>query len=137
MAPEVIQPDGLPDTSPKGYSQARIDGGTLYVSGMSGRVGEDEDGNWIPAGPDVESQTRQAYENIELILHEAGRELSDIAKITSYIVDAGSNWEGVNRVMQEEVLTWEPLPCHTAIGIDRMLSEEFLLEVDVEVPMEH
>lgn len=135
--PTIIQPDRLPDTREKGYSQARIQSGTLYVSGMSGRKREaDEDGNWVAAGPDIETQTRQAFENIEIILDEVDKELTDIPKITSHIVDIQNNMEGHMRVIQEEIFPEEPYPCWTAVGSPPNWLEDLIVEVDVVVPLE-
>jgi 2-iminobutanoate/2-iminopropanoate deaminase len=55
---------------------------------VGGQVAIDAKGQVIAPG-DVEVQTREVYRNIERVLAEAGATLSDIAKITSYLV-----WDG-------------------------------------------
>jgi len=133
--PTIIQPDALPDTREKGYSQARVQDGVLYVSGMTGRKREtDEAGNWVPAGPDIETQTRQAFENLELILAEVDRELVDIPKVTSHIVDISENMEGYARVFREEAFPEEPYPCWTALAAPPGRND-LLVEMDVVVPL--
>ena len=104
---------------------------------MSGRKREtDSHGNWIPAGPDIETQTRQAFNNIEIILNEVDKEIEDIPKVTSYIVDIQENMEGHARIVNEEIFTKEPYPCWTTVGTPPNWLEELILEVDIVVPLD-
>lgn len=64
------------------YSQAVRSGNFLFVSGQ---LGLDRTGNLI-AG-DVAAQTRQALENIKLIIEAAGLKMDDIVKTTVYLKD--------------------------------------------------
>ncbi|WP_255191413.1 RidA family protein [Natronobeatus ordinarius] len=124
----IIDPDGLIDTQQMHYSQAIVeDDGTLY---MSGQVGWDE--QFEIAGDDITSQARQVYENVELLLEEAGRDLEDVRKVTSYLVDAPANLEDYLEVW-EDVFETKPFPCHTILGVESLALEEFLLEVEVEL----
>ncbi|WP_224448662.1 RidA family protein [Haloprofundus salilacus] len=130
MARRVIEPKNLADTTPHHFSPAIVADGAFYISGQ---VGTDEDGNYV--GNDVESQTRQAFENVETILQSVDRELEDIVKITSYIVDIRDHYEAFQSVYRE-VFSTEPFPCHTAIGVESLASETPLVELEVEVPID-
>jgi 2-iminobutanoate/2-iminopropanoate deaminase len=130
MTRRVIEPDALADTTPHHFSPAIVADGTLYVSGQ---VGTDEQGNYV--GEDVESQTRQAFENVERILHDVDRNLDDVVKVTSYVVDIRDNYEAFQSVYRE-VFPTEPFPCHTAIGVERLASETPLVELEVDVPVD-
>jgi 2-iminobutanoate/2-iminopropanoate deaminase len=123
----IIQPSELPETTENGYSQARVDDGVFRMSGMTGRVGDYE-----PAGDDIESQTRQAYENIELILGEIDKDLTDISKVIVKIVDLQHNWENYWEV-HRQVFKTEPYPCVTAFGIERLPQEELLVLIDADI----
>ena len=124
----IIEPDGLIDTQRMHYSQAIVEeDGSVY---MSGQVGWDD--QFEIAGDDITSQARQVYENVEILLEDADRDLEDVRKVTSYLVDAPANLEDYLAVW-EDVFDEEPYPCHTILGVDSLALEEFLLEVEVEL----
>lgn len=103
------------------YSQAVEAGGFIYISGQvpidpkSGNVIKDS----------IQSQTHQVINNIESICKEAGKELSDIVKITIYLTDLES-FSIVNQVMVERFS--EPYPARATIEISSLP-----LGVDVEI----
>ena len=124
----IIEPDGLIDTQRMHYSQAIVEeDGSVY---MSGQVGWDD--QFEIAGDDITSQARQVYENVEILLEDADRDLEDVRKVTSYLVDAPANLEDYLEVW-EDVFDEEPFPCHTILGVESLALEEFLLEVEVEL----
>lgn len=130
MDRKAINPDGLIDSTKIGYSQAVVADGTFY---MSGQVGWDAD--FELAGDDIESQARQAFENVETLLAEVDAELSDVAKVTSHLVDAQDNLEEYLAVWND-LFESEPYPCHTILGVAQLAQPGFLVEIEVEVPIE-
>lgn len=122
-----IQPAGLVDTDAMNYSQGLVEGDAVY---LSGQVGWNE--TYEIAGDDIESQARQAFDNVECLLEETGYDLTDVRKVTSYLVDAPHNVE-VYLECWTEVFSEEPYPCHTILGVESLAREEFLLEVEVEL----
>jgi reactive intermediate/imine deaminase len=129
MERRSINPDSAPDSSAHGYSHAIIAGDTFY---MSGQVGMDGDRNL--AGEDIAAQTRQAFDNVEAILAEIERDLSDVVKVKAHIVDPHERFEAYNEVYQERF--GEPYPCHTVLGVEQLAGPEYLVEIEVEVPVE-
>lgn len=125
----TINPDGLFDATERLYSHARVENGTLY---MSGQVGWDADG--ALAGTDIESQTRQAFHNVGVILETVDRDLEDVTKITSYFTDIERDFATYKEVWDE--VFEEPYPAHTAIGVDALAAEKLLLELEAEVPLQ-
>ena len=117
----------MPDTVSRGYSQARIDNNQIRISGMVGRVGDFE-----PVGPDIISQARQAFSNIEKILLEMGKDLDDIAKVTSYLIEPRKNIKDYS-IVWKETFTKPPFPCHTLLGVSELVQEAYLVEIDVEI----
>lgn len=117
----------MPDTRENHYSQARVEADRLYLSGM---VGRDEE--FQPPGTGIEAQARQAFDNIERVLAEAGYRLADVSKVTSYLVNAQENYPDYERVWKE-VFDTPPYPCHTAVGVDELVIDGFLVEIDAEV----
>lgn len=72
-APEAIGP----------YSQAKIYGGLLYVSGQ---IGLDPETGKIVGGS-IEAQAEQIMKNIGAILKEAGTDFTKVIKTSCFLVD--------------------------------------------------
>ena len=78
-----VNPAALP--KPAGYShgvEAR-GGRTLYIAGQVARNARHE----VVVKGDLVAQFRQVCENIRLLVREAGGEMTDIAKLTIYVLD--------------------------------------------------
>jgi 2-iminobutanoate/2-iminopropanoate deaminase len=92
MERKVIQTDKAP-AAVGPYSQAVAWGDTVYVSGQ------------LPLDPSqgkivaesIEDQTRQAMENLNSILEEAGSSLDRLLKVTIFLQDMG-DFKRVNEV---------------------------------------
>ena len=65
------------------YSQAVRVGDLIYTAGQLGIV----PGTKEFAGPDIESQTRQALENIQAVLEAAGSCMAHAVKMTVFLQD--------------------------------------------------
>lgn len=109
------------------YSQAIVDGDDVYVSGQ---VGWDE--HYEIAGNDIVSQAKQAFENIEMLLAEMDRELSEVKKVTTHLVDPPERLEDYQDVY-DDTFDAEPYPCHTILGVESLAMEEFLVEIEIEL----
>ena len=129
MKRDELSPDGLADSTPHHFTPGVVANGTFY---MSGQVATDENGEYV--GDDIETQARQAFDNVRTLLAAAGADLDDIVKVTSYIVDIRENYDGFHSVYQE-VFANEPYPCHTALGVESLASDPPLVEIEVEVPV--
>ena len=82
------------------YSQAIEANGTLYISGqipINPVVGKIE-------GVDITAQTEQVFENINVILDEAGYTFGDVVKSTVYLSDM-ADFAGMNDVYNKYYLT--------------------------------
>lgn len=129
MSRQSINPESTPDSSSYSYNHAIVADGTLYMSGQVGM-----DGNRNLAGEDIASQARQAFDNVEAILAEVDRTLADVVKVTAHIVDPQSRFEGYHTVWEERFD--EPYPCHTVLGVEQLAGEEYLVELEAEVPVD-
>lgn len=152
MDDTIILPEELSDSTARLYTHARVANNTLYMSGQVGWAGRSEGegaeiseegdrpgvdyrpGDGEVPGEEIKAQTRQAFRNVEIILGEIDKELSDIRKVTSYFTDIDRDFAGYKTVWGE--LFDEPYPCHTAIGVDSLAAEDLLLEIEAEVPLE-
>ncbi len=91
------------------YPHARRVGDLLYVSGMGPRQPgtdaipggpiRDADGN--PLDYDVRAQTAAVFDNIQVVLEDAGSGLHDIVDITCFLVDMDRDFADFNDVYRE------------------------------------
>ena len=109
MAREVITTEKAP-AAVGPYSQAIRVGNLIFTAGQLGLV----PGTRQLAGPDVESQTRQALENLKAILEAAGSCLRHVVKTTVFLRDL-SEWPQVNEVYA--AFFPERPPARSAVGV--------------------
>ena len=112
-------------TRPIPYSHgAEVKAGSnlLFMSGQVGRT--------LPDGdllPDFEDQIRQTYINMKAVLDDAGMDLTNIVKMTTYITDR--NNLAAMREIRKEILG-DHKPAHTLVIVAGLAFEEYLIEVD-------
>jgi len=78
------------------FPQAVITDQFVFLSGMPGT---DPDSGKIESD-DFETQTRQCFLNIKMVLEEAGSDMSKIIKTTIFMV-AGNDFSVVNKIYNE------------------------------------
>lgn len=66
----------------KGYAYG-VKAGNIVM--IASQIGRKHDGT--PVGPDIESQTVKAFENVKAIVEEAGGTMEDVIFVTAYITD--------------------------------------------------
>ena len=112
-------------TRPIPYSHgAEVKAGSNLIF-MSGQVGRTlPDGDLLP---DFEGQIRQTYINIKAVLDDAGMDLTNIVKMTTYITDR--NNLAAMREIRKEILG-NHKPAHTLVIVAGLAFEEYLIEVD-------
>lgn len=124
----TINPPELKDARSIGYNHGIVEGGTFY---MAGQVAMNADSEVV--ADDIEGQARKVYENIGILLDAIGKSYEDIAKVTTHIIDPQENYPGYKEVYRE--VFDGPYPCHTVLGVDALAHEEYLVEVEIEVPL--
>lgn len=104
------------------YSQAIVHSGFIFISGQ-GAV--DPITNQVKAGT-IESETRMALENMNLIMTEAGGTLKDILKVSVYLADIKEygRFNDTYRSFFEE-----PMPARTCVQV-RALPFGLRVEID-------
>ncbi|MFC4157793.1 RidA family protein [Chitinimonas lacunae] len=123
----LLNPPGLYDPAPNGYSHlALIAAGSRLVF-VAGQGGESEDGQ---LSPDFATQVRQAFANLRIALTAAGADVGDVAKLTVLIVD---HREERLAVLSNEVKrVWEGrmAPTCSLIPVPRLALDAMLFEVE-------
>jgi|SRR5699024_4560174 len=100
---EYIQTDNA--LKPAGhYSQAIKHAGLLYVSGQ---LPIDPDTGEKVTG-DIDTQARCVFDNIKLILNQAGTDLNQVIKLVIYISSV-SLWNRVNDICGEYFIDHKPV----------------------------
>jgi enamine deaminase RidA (YjgF/YER057c/UK114 family) len=110
------------------YSPAVRSNGFLFVSGQ---VGSTEDGT---PEPDLQTQVRQAFSNLNAILHEAGCTFDDVVDVTVFIVDPQSKFETIWNLVLSEFWGEAPHPTATAIGVTWLYGFDFEIKVIAKLP---
>ncbi len=130
MAPrDVVFPKGRQALYERySYSPAVRTNGLLFVSGQ---VGSRQDGS---PEPDVESQVRRAFENLNAILAEAGCTFADVQDVTVFMIDPEKILERVWPVVLEH---WGPAPhpTLTAVGVTWLAGFDVEFKVVAKLPV--
>jgi len=132
-----IRPFNTRDTYPEqaldnDLSQAVVAGNLVF---LRGQVGQDLETFASVGIGDPAAQARQAMQNVELLLDEAGSRLEEICKIVVYLTDVRYR-EPVYRVLGEYLRGVHP--CSTGLVVSALARPEWLVEIDVTavIPLE-
>lgn len=107
------------------YPHARRVGDLLFLSGVGPRQpgtrtipGVTLDGDGRVVAYDIEVQTRAVFENVRLILEDAGSGWDRLVDVTVYLTDMQADFAAYNRLWAE-YFPHNP-PCRTTIGISAL-----------------
>lgn len=122
----IVNPPGLYDPAPFGYSHAVIapaGSRTAYIAGQSGMDGTGT------LSPDFAVQVEQAYANLAIALDGVGAKPSQVTKLTIYVVDHDQSKLGVLTGAVQKMFG-AALPAQTLIPVSRLTLDGMLFEVD-------
>ena len=122
----IVNPDGLYDPRPNGYSHSVIAKGGNSIAYISGQGGEDRDGN---LSPDFAKQVEQAYQNLRIVLEAINAKPYQVTKINTYVVNYD---QSMLEVMTKYVceMFGETLPAQTLVPVPTLALDGMLFEVD-------
>ena len=125
----IVNPDGLYDPAPNGYSHAVIVAGASRIAYIAGQGGEDATGK---LSPDFAVQVKQAYRNLDAALRAIGAEPSQVMKLTVYVVDHEPSKLGV---LAQNVMAMfgTTLPAQTLVPVPKLATDSMLFEVEAVV----
>ncbi|MEE8422017.1 MAG: RidA family protein [Dehalococcoidia bacterium] len=130
MALERISPDGVHEA--RGYTHVvKMGGGTLAF--ISGQVGIDAGGNL--AGDGLEAQARQAYANLRGALDALGATPSDVAKITTFVVNYSPDARPALMAARGDFFGGD-LPASTLVGVQALATPALLFEIEATVVLD-
>ena len=112
-----------PDNKPLGFSPATRVGNMVF---SSGQVAADTNGNVVGEG-DAGAQSEQVFNNIEAALIAAGAAMSDVTKITAFLV----NSEDYPAYAAARAKAFNaPGPASSTVFISGLVSPAYLVEVE-------
>ena len=111
-----------------GFVQAKEISGAERTLHCAGQTSVDENGQPLHAGQ-MEAQALQAIDNLETVVKEAGFELSDIVRLTTYVTDVEAYREAAPavgaRLGQSGVRQ-----AATLLGVARLALPELMIEIE-------
>ncbi|MDA7416981.1 Rid family hydrolase [Xenophilus arseniciresistens] len=122
-----INPPGLYDPAPNGYSHVAMAEGALRLVHVAGQGGEDAGGR-LP--DDFDAQVAQALWNLQLALAAAGAGPEHVLKLTLLVVDhSQARLASVSGALKA---LWGalPTPACTLIPVPRLALDGMLFEID-------
>lgn len=127
MPHHLVNPDGLHDPTPFGYSHtASIAAGTALVL-VSGQYGSGPDGRVV--SPHFAEQVAQAFRNLGVALAAHGLEPRHVVQLRTYVVKP--DFERLGVVGQAvQAACAKVLPTQTLIGVASLALPDILFEVE-------
>lgn len=98
--------------------------GDLIV--LSGQIAMTPEGKIVGQG-DIAAQAEQAFANIKAILEEAGSNLRNIIKMTTYVTDMSKVGE-LSEIRAR--LFGQPPPCETLVEVSALALPDLMIEID-------
>ncbi len=122
----IVNPDGLYNPAPYGYSHAVVAKGGSRIAYIAGQGGEDGSGAY---SPDFNVQVKRAYANLRTVLAAIGAKPNQVTKITTYVVDYDPSKLAVMTQLVQETFG-DALPAQTLVPVPRLALDGMLFEVD-------
>lgn len=123
---KFINPTGLYDPSPNGYTHvvtAPTQGTTVYIAGQGG---EDENEN---LADDFATQVKQAFANLRVALSAVGARPEHVVKVSTFIVDHDQS--KFEQLLSEVSEMWgNQTPTHTLVPVPRLALTGMLFEIE-------
>jgi len=114
--------------TPRGYTHVvALQGGRMLF--VSGQVAIDKDGQLVGGG-DLKAQVRKATENLVGALKGAGAAITDVIKMTTYVVNYKQDDYRTIADVRREFFPKENPPAATLIGVAALAVEGLLVEIE-------
>ncbi len=119
---KIVQPVQSP--KPAGpYNHGVITGNLVFCAGQIPL--DPATGNVV--GSTIEEQTTRVFENIKLVLADAGSSLSKIVKVTVYLKDM-NDFAGMNKIYMQYIAA--NFPARSTLQVAR-IPKDVLVEIEV------
>lgn len=122
-----INPQGLYDPVPNGYSHMAIAAGPARLVLLAGQGGQNERGE---LAPDFRSQVRQALENVQIALKAADTSNGKILRLMALVVDHTEDKLAIFGEELARAFGAGMMPACTLIPVPRLALDGMLFEVE-------
>lgn len=128
MKIDRINPATLYNSLQYGFSHATLQEGgrTLH---LAGQVAWDRAGQ-VVGGSDLAAQTRQALENLRLVLADVGAKPANIVRLRTYVVNHDPGKLGIVLPEIGAFFGGAAPPPNTYIGVASLALPDFLIEIE-------
>lgn len=124
---KFINPTGLYDPRPNGYSHVVIAEAPARIIYIAGQGGENASGE---LSADFKTQVEQALNNLQTALSAAGARHSDVCKVTALIVDHSEARLAIFSNALRAMWGDAPAPACTLIPVPRLALDGMLFEIE-------
>lgn len=126
MEKEFLNPAGLPVLP--GFSQVvtATEGKIVFISGQVALNANNE----VVGKGDLRAQAVQTFENLKGALAAVGATFDDVLKTNTYIVNYTPDMIGMFREVRSQYLPQEKPPASTLIGVQALVLEDLLVEIE-------
>lgn len=124
MERRQIQPEGVPRPVAEYAQGVEVRGGRILF--IAGQVPLDPEGRLVGEG-DIRAQARRVFDNIRAIVREAGGDMGDIVKLTTFLTNM-DDYPAFVQVRSEFISP--PFPASTLVAVAALVRPEWLVEVE-------
>jgi enamine deaminase RidA (YjgF/YER057c/UK114 family) len=112
-----------------GFSQAIEVTGAERILYCAGQTSSDAEAKTLH-GDDMAAQARQALDNLETVLREAGMTLANVVRLTYYVTDMDRYFAEGAQAVGERLAAAGIQPASTLLGITRLAFPDLLIEIE-------
>ncbi len=112
-----------------GFSQAVETTGAQRVLTCAGQTSVDENGAPLHPG-DMAAQVKQALDNLEAVLRQAGVGLADVVRLNFYTTDVDAFLVASEEIGTRVGAAGGPPPAGTLLGVTRLAFPELMVELE-------
>jgi enamine deaminase RidA (YjgF/YER057c/UK114 family) len=111
---------------------ARVSAGTLYF--VAGQLSVDRNGK-VAGKHDFAFQFRKVFDNMSTVLKGIDADFKDVVKFTTYLIHSQDieKFMALRAQYFPKMFGRQPYPPNTLLMVDRLVKEDFLLEVEAVV----
>jgi enamine deaminase RidA (YjgF/YER057c/UK114 family) len=129
---EYVNPEGACPAQGLYSHATRVSSGPLYF--VAGQLSVDQNGG-VAGKHDFARQFQQVFDNLGAVLKGIGTDFKDVIKFTTYLVHS----QDIDKFMElraayfPKIFGGPPYPPNTLLMVDRLVKEDFLIEIEAVV----
>lgn len=124
---QFLNPNDLHMTAGYSHVVTANQGKMIFVAGQ---VALNKQGDLVGKG-DLRAQTIQVFENLKVALVAAGATFADVVKLNIYVPNYKPTDLPVIREVRSKYVSKEKPPAATLVGVQSLVREDFLIEIEV------